>query len=29
MLTALAHEELVNAKDVGKDDGPFVCLECT
>jgi competence protein CoiA len=28
MLTALVRDELVNAKDVGKDDGPFLCLEC-
>jgi competence protein CoiA len=28
MLTALAHNELVIAKDVCKDDGPFLCLEC-
>jgi competence protein CoiA len=28
MLTALAHNELVIAKDVRKDDGPFLCLEC-
>lgn len=28
MLTALAHDELVNAKDVCKSDGPFLCLEC-
>ncbi len=29
MLTALAHNELVAAKDVCKDDGPFLCLECS
>ncbi len=28
MLTALAHNELVIAKDVCKEDGPFLCLEC-
>ncbi|MBA2391468.1 MAG: hypothetical protein H0V70_01835 [Ktedonobacteraceae bacterium] len=28
MLTALSNGELVNAKDVCKDDGPFLCLEC-
>lgn len=28
MLTAVAHHELVAAKDVCKDDSPFLCLEC-
>ncbi len=28
MLIALAYDELVTAKDVCKEDGPFLCLQC-
>ena len=28
MLSALARDQLITAKDVSKDDGPFLCLQC-